>query len=110
MRYLFMLFTLALIGCGNDLPVVDCASGAVPLYSEVTAFNTCTACHSSALSGAARNDAPNDINYDTAAVAKVDAESAVSQVFGGSMPPAGYSVTEEQKQMLYKWGLCGTPE
>ena len=109
MKYV-LLFLIALAGCGGELPEVDCNAGAVPKFSEVAAFNTCNVCHSSQLSGAARNDAPSDVNYDTYAAAMADAEAAVEEVAEGKMPPEGYSISEEQKQALYRWGLCGTPQ
>lgn len=107
-----LIFTASLslaAGCGG-LPEVDCATVTVPKYSEVTILNSCNACHSSALSGEARQDAPDSVNFDTYEAAVKDAEDAVSEVYGGSMPPEGYQVTEEQRQALYAWGLCGTPK
>jgi len=102
------------IGCGSDdeegvLPEVDCATGAVPTYGQVTAFTKCAVCHDSAKSGAARVMAPADINYDTYAGADAHATKAASEVNEGAMPPAssGITLTEEEKQTLYRWALCG---
>ena len=110
--------TLA-IGCGDDseeegevgeLPEVDC-SGDVPKYAEVTAFEVCANCHSSTKSGADRNSAPPEDNFDTYASAEKGATEAVEEVFGGDMPPAGtFTLTEDQKQQLYLWALCGAQE
>jgi uncharacterized membrane protein len=114
-----LLCIWCLAACGSDsdealsLPTIDCAAdaGAVPSYSNVEAFKTCTACHSSKLSGSARMDAPSDINFDSYDAAKAEAEKAVSEVHGGSMPPADSKLTLTQgaKEDLYRWGLCGTP-
>lgn len=112
------LRTLALAGalvagvaaCGEDLPSVDCATPAVPTYAMVNAFAvSCNTCHASTLSGAARFGAPPGINYDTYEAAKAHAESGVKEVFGGSMPPTG-ALPAGDKEVFYRWGLCGTPQ
>lgn len=115
-RIAMLMFVLCLGACGSDeedaLPTVDCKSdAAVPTYSQVEAFTTCTACHSSTLSAANRKEAPADINFDTYEGAKAHAQKAVSEVFGGAMPPADSKLTisESAKDNLYRWGLCGTP-
>lgn len=98
-----------LVACGDDLPAVDCTTPAVPKYSELAIINACTTCHDSQKSGAARLEAPTDINYDTYEAAKAGAEEGVSEVFGGTMPPGGGELSEELKTQFYRWGLCGTP-
>jgi uncharacterized membrane protein len=106
-----------LVGCKSsealDLPTADCSAdaGAVPTYSAVTAFTTCTACHSSKLTGSARNDAPSDINFDTYDAAKTSAQDAASEVNMGTMPPSDSKLTisTDEKDSLYRWALCGTP-
>ena len=39
------------IGCGGDdeeeLPEVDCDTGTIPKYADVTILNKCTTCHDS---------------------------------------------------------------
>ena len=54
------------MGCGSDDdddPDVSC-TGTIPTYAEVDAFDKCTMCHSSSLTGSARNGAPADDNFD----------------------------------------------
>jgi uncharacterized membrane protein len=113
-----LMCILWLAACGSDsealsLPNGECAAdaGPVPLYSQVDAFNTCTKCHSSKLKGSARMEAPDNLNFDTYEAAKANAEKAVSEVHGGSMPPANskLTLTATEKDDLYRWGLCGTP-
>jgi len=98
---------LLISACGSSLPDVDC-SGTVPAYSEVTALEKCSMCHSSELSGSARRGAPGDVNYNTESAADAKAEDAASEVNGGDMPPSGSNITlsEDEKQALYKWALC----
>jgi uncharacterized membrane protein len=106
-----------LLGCGGDseeeLPEVDCNTGAVPKYSELktTVFAKCTVCHDSAKSGQARVEAPNDVNYDMYSTAKAKAKKAAAEVNEGAMPPKPFpALTDAEAQQLYKWALCGTPE
>ena len=103
-----------LAGCKSDdeegeLPDVDC-SGTLPTYAQVTAFTKCSVCHSSAFMGAARQEAPADVNFDTEAGALAHAMKAAEEVNEGAMPPAGSGVTltEMEKQDLYRWTLCTT--
>lgn len=114
-----LLLVVALTACGSDdeeeeeeLPEVDC-SGAIPTFDEVTAFSeVCANCHSTSLSGDDRNGAPTTINWDDYDSAKANAEHGVEEVFEGEMPPegSGETLTAEQKEQVYLWGLCGTPE
>jgi uncharacterized membrane protein len=114
-RICFFAVMLGLISlataCGDDeegaLPDVDC-TGTKPAYDDVTAFKKCTTCHSSKLSGAARNEAPTDINFDTEPAAEAHAEKAASEVNEGAMPPkdSGLTLTSDEKTTLYKWALC----
>jgi uncharacterized membrane protein len=96
---------------GAELPEVDC-SGDVPTFDEVTAFSAvCTDCHSTSLSGDDRNGAPARVNWDDYESARANAEDGAEAVFDGEMPPAGAGeLTSVQKEELYRWALCGTPE
>jgi len=93
-------------------PEVDCQAD-VPTFGEVTAFQTvCTQCHSSTLTGEARNGAPGDHNWDVYASAFREAEDIVEEVAEGDMPPpsSGLTLTTEERQQIYTWALCGRPE
>ncbi|MEY4579770.1 MAG: hypothetical protein RL701_4473 [Pseudomonadota bacterium] len=98
---------LMLAACSSGQPDVDC-SGTTPVYAEVTALQKCSTCHSSKLAGSARRNAPTNVNYDTESAANSSAEDASSEVNGGDMPPAnsGITLTDDEKQALYKWALC----
>ncbi len=99
-------------GGGNEVPAIDCSEGAIPGYSEVTAFDVCANCHGSGIGGTDRNGAPVGLDLDVYEDAVEHAALIVRQVSRGNMPPAesGYSLTNEQKQQLYIWAECGTPE
>jgi len=80
----------------------------------------CTGCHSSHLGAGARQDAPEDVNFDTHANFKPRArqvyERAVLEAHafvqdpnkGSPMPPAGLP-TEAERQRLAQWIACGSP-
>lgn len=106
-NWVVVSFVCALGACGDSLPDVDC-SGTVPKFSEVTALEKCSTCHSSEVSGSARRGAPSSVNYNTESAANAKAEDAASEVYGGDMPPSnsGISLSEDEKQALYKWALC----
>lgn len=101
----------ALAGCGSPgpLPEVDCTQ-AVPRYSETTMFRSCVICHSSEVSGADRQKAPTKVNFDTYEAAAESAEGAARLVYNGKMPPEADTVTEGDKELIFQWSLCGTPE
>jgi uncharacterized membrane protein len=101
------------VGCGDEPPppLVNCSQVTPKKYSELTIFGLCNACHSSALSGAARMNAPVGSNFDSFEGAKAKAGLAASRVNLGQMPPAGSPrPTEEQKADLIAWATCGTPQ
>ena len=108
-----MGLTVACSDDDDDLPEVDCDAGPVPTYTEIKTpvFGKCTVCHSSTLTGPQRVDAPADVNFDTYAAAKAEAEEAAEEVNEGEMPPTGFPApSAAEQQLLYKWALCGTPE
>lgn len=113
---LALLFSAPLLpacdsGDGSDGPNVDCATAKVPKYTEMTAWAKCVSCHSSTLTGTARSAAPMGINYDTYAGARANAQSAMSEVFEGSMPLAGSpTLSDAEKDQIYNWASCDTPE
>jgi uncharacterized membrane protein len=112
--WFLVLFSVVCGGCGGDddeaLPSVDCDAEPIPAFGEVTAFDTCAGCHSSNLSGSARQSAPSSINFDNHDSASLNADLAVKAVNRGSMPPASANqLTAAQKDALQRWALCGTP-
>jgi uncharacterized membrane protein len=98
---------LQLAGCGQDVPDMSC-DGTVPAFEDVAALKKCVMCHSSALPEATRRGAPESVNFDTESAASARADQASTEVNGGIMPPpsSGITLTDEEKQTLYKWALC----
>jgi uncharacterized membrane protein len=75
----------------------------------------CTRCHSSELSGAQRQGAPNDHNFDSveyvrAEIEHTDAEAAAGpDAVNTSMPIGGPTPTEDERRKLGEWLACGAP-
>jgi uncharacterized membrane protein len=88
----------------------DCEN--VPSYEAVAAFDTCTMCHASDKTGAARNGAPADHNFDSFEGAVEHLGHIVEEVEEGKMPPAnsGLSITAQERADLLLWAECGSPE
>lgn len=80
----------------------------------------CTGCHSSTLAASDRQDAPEDVNFDRAALYKphardvydravLEAHAAITDPNAASpMPPAGI-VPEADRRRLAQWIACGSP-
>lgn len=74
-------------------------------------LTVCMQCHSSTLSGGARNGAPSPPNFNTYAGAILLGDYAVGRAVEGSMPPQGYPrLNAEQKAALLAWQAAGFPE
>ena len=108
------LLLLCVVGCSSDpeppptLPTVDCTPP-VPTFAQVNAFRSnCSNCHSIQLTGNSRMGAPVGMDYDVYASAAAVAEDTARTVFGGSMPPSG-GIQPADKEVLYRWSLCGAP-
>jgi hypothetical protein len=114
MRIWFIAGVLALsaIACSDDKAKDEC-TGTVPTFGQVTAFSAvCTNCHSSTKTGAARNGAPDEDNWDVYATAKAEAAEIAEEVEEGAMPPpdSGFALTAAQKEQLLLWAECGAPQ
>jgi uncharacterized membrane protein len=76
----------------------------------------CTRCHSSSLSGPARNGAPNDHDFDTFEGIMAQAEHIDEYAAAGpsatntEMPPSGAAPSEDERLKLGEWLACETAE
>jgi hypothetical protein len=52
------------------------------------------------------------VNYDTFGGAAAAAQIGMQEVSQGDMPPqsSGISLTDSEKESLYTWASCGTPD
>lgn len=75
-------------------------------------FTVCMQCHSSTLTGAARNGSPTIVNFDSYADAALWGDVAVRRAgVEGSMPPQSVQpLDQEQRDALIAWQAAGFPE
>lgn len=124
-------FLLVMAGCGDDdsqgpSPMTgsgssgaSCPSGSTLTYDNFArAFfeQYCTRCHSSALTGAERNGAPNGYNWDTLdgvraiAPERIDAVAAAGpNKVNTFMPLDEPRPSVAEREQLGEWLACGTP-
>ncbi|WP_257448772.1 c-type cytochrome [Archangium lipolyticum] len=111
---------LVLAGCGESTGPsgATCPQGSALTYQNFgkTFMDTyCTRCHSTVLSGAARQDAPEDQNFNTpegvrAHLKDVDAWTASGpDRTNTEMPPNGTMPTDDERKKLGEWLACGAP-
>lgn len=110
--------TALLVGCGGSATGVTC-----PPDSTLTAdtFGTafmgqyCTRCHATSLKGSARQGAPSDVNLDTLAGVRAEAQDidawsgASDTLTNAQMPPSGPAPSVEERRKLSQWLACGAP-
>ena len=91
----------------------DCSTvKSVPTFAQLEQglLPICRGCHSARVVGAARNNAPEGIDFDTYEIFSAFADNAVLLVQNRLMPPpAGEGPTESQKNQLFAWAACGKP-
>ncbi len=97
---------------GGAGPEVDCDAVVVPKFSEITAWAKCTGCHTAMVDDQVlRGGAPVGVDFDELASAREWAAVAMDEVFAGDMPPEREpQPTAAEKQQIYNWASCGTPE
>jgi cytochrome c5 len=84
-------------------------------FGQTFMTNYCTRCHSSELSGAARNGAPKFHDYETLSGVKsvsdhIDQTSASGPAAtNNAMPPSGPFPTDDERKKLGEWIACGAP-
>jgi uncharacterized membrane protein len=110
---LALVLPCVFLGCGStdsegSAPAVDCNTATVPKFAEVAIFQKCVKCHGTTVSN--RQGAPQSINFDNYASASANAKQAAAEVSSGAMPADHTPVTSDEKQALYAWAACGTPE
>ncbi len=113
---------LLLGGCGEDTGPTGttCPTGGTQLTAQNfgTAFmqQYCTRCHSSTLSGSARQDAPADVNVDTLEGIRASAGEIDEWTGAGpdrentAMPENGPMPTTDERRKLSEWLACGAPQ
>jgi cytochrome c5 len=102
--------------CADPDPITGTTTLTYDNFGKAFMEDYCTRCHSSALTGAARNGAPSDHNFDTLALIKdTEPEHLDEEAAGGAtrvntgMPPSGAMPTEAERRKLGEWLKSGTP-
>ncbi|NNE43219.1 MAG: cytochrome c [Gemmatimonadetes bacterium] len=129
-----LLYAALAAGCGDDMTGGDgdghdhdhdaassgaeCSPTATATYDNFGAAffdQYCLRCHSRELSGADRNDAPPEHNFDTVDLIHAQREIIDGQAAIGpgstnrSMPPSAPFPTDEERRTLGEWLACHTP-
>ena len=125
--FVWLPFALsATLSCsGNDPAAASnatgavCANGSTLTYDNFgKAFMTsyCIRCHSSTLSGSARNGAPSDHNFDSleaihsTELSHIDQAAAAGPNYTNNlMPPAAPFPTLAERKQLGEWLACNAP-
>lgn len=125
---LMVFVSLGLGGCSGEDPghaheEARSTGATCPSSSTLTYVNFgqgfmegyCTRCHGAAVTGAKRQDAPSDINFDTLDDVRrwredIDAHAAASDsVENTLMPPGAPLPSLEERRQLGQWLACGAP-
>jgi uncharacterized membrane protein len=106
-----------LLGCGDKIDAVQQGScpatqGSVDYESDIKPIldTLCTGCHSSKLSGNARNGAPAALNLDTFQGVVAAADKAGTRLQNETMPPSGTKASAAQKERFLCWIEGGKQE
>lgn len=110
MKKLVSLLALCFAACGGA-SVGDCPSNSDATQSAGRALirTRCAICHSSQLSGAQRQNAPDGVNYDTAAAIKLNLDDGWSETESKSMPE-GSMLTDAEIESIRVYLACGAPD
>ena len=119
-RLVFLVSAVAALSfsaCGGDDDDggVDCSMSTVTYtnFGESFFSNHCLECHDSAKSGSDRNDAPDDVNFNSLEMVEMHSSRVRARAgTGSSMPPssAGSTPSQSERDMLAEWIECGLPE
>ena len=99
-------------GAGNDNTTAPCTDLTYANFAADFMATNCTSCHSSELTGADRQEAPDGINFDTLEGVMAQLERIrVRAVEDGTMPPSTAEVipTAEELDQLAEWIDCDAP-
>ncbi len=106
------------LSCGTgDEPKTNANSGAsgsiTPTWNNFAQGffqNYCLRCHSSSVTGAARNGAPDGVNFDTYSDVVAESANIRNEVSTAGMPPTPPMPTTTEDQTLVAWIDAGMPE
>src|SRR5262249_19074276 len=98
-------------GGGEDLGACPTNSDTQQLTGRNLVNTRCAVCHSSLLSGAAPQDAPDDLNFDNLSTVPEEGGEMYAQAKGRDMPPAGSkALTSDEVESVRVWLACGAKD
>lgn len=110
-----LALSFALAGCpavGYETELGDCPDGSSITWADASAaFDAnCNRCHDSALTTSSeRFSAPLGWDYDTAELARRDADESWTRIYTGNMPPDA-DMSDEDKAVIWEWYSCDAPD
>jgi len=104
-------FALVLVvaSCGVDLGDCPPDSEAQQIEGRAVVQAQCVRCHSSQLSGADRQSAPEDLNFDDLGTVQEEAESMYGEAEEGAMPPEA-PLDSASLEAMRVWLACGAKD
>ena len=86
-------------------------AGGVTYCAQIQSLldRSCTGCHSSGLSGTARNGAPAGVDFDSYGAAVANAARAEVRIGAGTMPPGG-GLASADRDLFAEWVARGLLE
>lgn len=117
-----LLFVVQFAGCDHEDEAIP--SGATCPEGSTLTWGTfgkgfmdsyCTRCHSTTLTGSARQGAPNDHNFDSVELVRVELDHTDEQAAAGPdsvnalMPIGTPTPSEAERRQLGEWLACGAP-
>ncbi len=109
-----LVFAIAAVGStascgGEDLGECPPDSDAQQAEGRSVVQVQCVRCHSKALSGSQRQDAPEDLNFDDLSIVREEAETMYGEAKEGEMPPEG-PLSAESIEAMRVWLACGAQD
>lgn len=111
-----ILIVAIAVGCGTKSDPNSDTDGSITTpvtFSDdvdVILATQCSSCHSSSLSGGARNGAPSGLDWDVYSSAAAQSDRIFARASAGTMPPSGDDVPADEVAVLQAWDEQGAPE
>jgi mono/diheme cytochrome c family protein len=109
-KILMLVGVLGLTACGGAT-LGDCPTDSLVAQKAGRALVAarCANCHNSMVSGPGRAGAPENVNYDTLAAIRLNADSGWSETESKSMPE-GSTLNADEIENIRVFLACGAPD
>ena len=103
-----MVLALGAAACGGGADLGACPNDPVRQNAGAALIRSrCAICHNSNFTGAQRQAAPTDVNYDTKEGILASASSGLSSIQSGSMPRGSARLSTEETESVRIFLACG---